>query len=217
MAGTLKNILLGAAVVALAGCATTGPLALAGSVGNPSPETPDGAVTMTSAQLSAAAGSQAARSAASSATAPAAASKMSAASAGGVYGISASSSSSGASGGMALQFSLQSLPQGTSKVTISVSAPGLSSPINQTITSGQFVNGMAEMDVNQMPVGSVTVSATAYDSSGNALGSGTSTGQISQNQTTDIQLVLMVTSPTGNLAVAVDSQQATTSPQVVIP
>ncbi|MBI6546892.1 MAG: hypothetical protein HY692_08865, partial [Cyanobacteria bacterium NC_groundwater_1444_Ag_S-0.65um_54_12] len=57
----------------------------------------------------------------------------------------------------------QALPEGTEKVSITVTSSRLAAPVQKTINKSQFIDNKALLLVEKLPVGEAKVSAVVYD------------------------------------------------------
>jgi hypothetical protein len=136
-----------------------------------------------------------------------------------------SGNSRGPSGELAIEFELprtarglQSLPENTDRVVITVTSSKLGSPIRQEISRRQFIDGKAKMLVNKLPLGEIRVDAQIFDANGAQVTMGGATATVSAGTTTPVLLNLVVKEETGAIAIRVDTKvEYHDTPEVIVP
>jgi len=124
--------------------------------------------------------------------------------------IAASGAVTGPSGTLVMDFELpqrgvQSLPENTGKVIVTLSSARLANPLVQTIRREQFVGGKARMIVDKLPLGQVGVGIRIVDRDDVLATSGSATADVQANLVTPVTVNLVVREETGSVAVSVDT------------
>ncbi|MBM3273534.1 MAG: hypothetical protein FJZ00_00165 [Candidatus Sericytochromatia bacterium] len=113
---------------------------------------------------------------------------------------------------------VQSLPENTNRVVITVTSSKLSTPIRQEISRHQFIDGRAKMLVNKLPQGEIRVDAQIFDANGAQVTMGGATATVSAGTTTPVVLNLVVKEETGAIAIRVDAKvEYHDTPEVILP